>query len=84
MNETDAKKRAKVLVGFMIHLFWFTVVNIFLYILDFSRDGQINWAYWTTLGWGIGIISHAFRVFVGSDIEDKLAQKLMDQGVIKK
>jgi hypothetical protein len=84
MNETDAKKRAKVLVEFMIHLFWFTVVNIFLYILDFSRDGRISWAYWVTFGWGIGIVSHAFRIFIGSGIEDKLVQKLMDQGVIKK
>jgi hypothetical protein len=54
--------KAQKIAGFLMHLFWFVIVNIFLYILDYSDNGAINWAYWATFGWGIGIITHGLGI----------------------
>lgn len=77
MNQDQARKQAKKLVGFYANLFWYIVINIFLYILDYSNNGRIDWAYWVTFGWGIGILSHLFGVFFTSNLEDKIAENLM-------
>lgn len=68
--------KARKISGFLIHLFWFILINIILYILDYSQNGRIDYAYWTTFGWGIGIISHAFGVFMGANLEDNIYKRL--------
>jgi hypothetical protein len=49
--------------GFFSHLASYVIVNSFLIILDLMRDGQLNWAMYPLLGWGIGIAFHAFGSF---------------------
>jgi two-component system, LytTR family, sensor kinase len=80
-NQTNSTQdplriRAKKITGFIIHLFWFIVINIFLYFLDFRENGKIDWAYWTTFGWGIGILSHAIGVFGRINLEEKVYNQL--------
>jgi hypothetical protein len=79
MNEIEAKIRAKELVSLYLNIFWFVVINIFLYILDYSIDFRIDWAYWVTFGWGIGVISHAFKAYISPNIQDKIAKDLMSK-----
>ena len=76
LDQDPVRIKAKKVTGFLIHLFWFVFVNIILYIFDYSGDMNINWAYWTTFGWGIGIISHGLGVFAQFGIEDKVYQYL--------
>ena len=50
--------------------------NVFVYILDYWEDMRINWAYWTTFGWGIGLVSHAFRIFCSTGLTNFVYKKL--------
>jgi hypothetical protein len=77
MTEEKAHKQAKKLVGLYANVFWYVVINIFLYFIDYTNNGRIDWAFWVTFGWGIGVISQAFGVFFSPDLEDKIAEKLM-------
>jgi hypothetical protein len=77
MTEQEAKRHARKLLGLYISLFWFVIINIFLYILDYSQNSRIDWAYWVTFGWGIGIASQVFNVYFSSGFEKKMIEKLM-------
>jgi hypothetical protein len=77
MTEQEAKRQARKRVGLYTNLFWCIVVNIFMYILDYSNNSSIDWAYWVTFGWGIGILLKVFNVYFSSGIEQKITEKLM-------
>lgn len=47
------------------HAIAFTVVNAFLWIQDFAIGDGLNYAYWVTIVWGIGLLAHAYSVFFG-------------------
>lgn len=79
MTQEQAQLRAKKLVKFYSSVFIFVIINIFLYILDYYSDQRINWAYWVTLGWGLGILIEWFSVYFGSNLEDKITKDLMDK-----
>jgi hypothetical protein len=57
-----AKAHVAALKGFLIHLFVFGAVMIGLFIADY-RDGGAWWVQWPFIGWGLGILGHAFLVF---------------------
>jgi fatty acid desaturase len=57
-----AKRRVSVLKGFYIHLATYIAVMAMLLLIDFLTGGGW-WFYWPLLGWGIGIVAHAFTVF---------------------
>jgi hypothetical protein len=40
----NIRRRAKNITGFLFNLFWYVIINIFLYWLDYSTDKQIDWA----------------------------------------
>ena len=46
---------------FRDHLFMYLTVNAFLVGMNFYRDGEIGWAVWPILGWGIGVACHAWQ-----------------------
>jgi fatty acid desaturase len=57
-----AKARVKALKGFYIHLFIFGVVMTGLFVADYVGGGSW-WVQWPFLGWGLGILGHAYLVF---------------------
>ena len=61
-NLTLAKRRVAVLKGFYIHLGAFVMVMCTLLVID-SFTGPGWWVHWPLLGWGIGVLVHAFVVF---------------------
>ncbi len=78
-----AKRRVGVLKGFYIHLATYIGVMALLFFIDFLT-GRGWWFYWPLLGWGIGIIAHAFTVFgimgfLGSEWEEKKTRDLMNK-----
>lgn len=78
-----AKRRVGVLKGFYIHLATYLGVMALLFFIDFLTGGGW-WFYWPLLGWGIGIIAHAFTVFgiaglLGSEWEEKKLKDLMNK-----
>ena len=78
-----AKRRVRVLKGFYIHFATYIAVMVLLLLINFLTAGGW-WFYWPLLGWGIGIIAHAFTVFgiggfFGSNWEEKKTRDLMNK-----
>lgn len=54
----QAEKPANDIVGFAVHAAVYLVVNVALWLIDVVTGGGIDWAYWTTIPWGIGLAIH--------------------------
>jgi hypothetical protein len=67
--EFRARKRLKNYTGLMWHLAVFVIVNGFLWFLDLAGGDGINWAYWVTIPWGIGLGLHVASFIIGDDDE---------------
>lgn len=64
LTTTDDRVRAK--IDLIRHALVFVVVNAFMFGLDWMQNQRIDWAYWSLLGWGLGLASHAVSVFTRS------------------
>ncbi len=70
MEGADEKLRAAAVKrigdrrGFYMHLGLYVVVNAGLVGLWFMQGGGYFWPAWVIFGWGIGIVAHAFDVFM--------------------
>lgn len=62
-NYKKAEKKVKDIKGFYIHLFWYIVINLMLLFLNLKYSPEHIWFFYTTFGWGIGVIGHAIGVF---------------------
>jgi hypothetical protein len=80
----EARRHACQLRGFYNHLFTYAIVNVFMIALNyFTSPGHIWW-YWTTFGWGIGLLFHAVRVFamggwLGARWEDRKIREYLSR-----
>jgi hypothetical protein len=61
--EKEARKKVKDLKDFYIHLSIYSVINVFLVVLNLMTSPDYLWAIWPILGWGVGLFSHAVSVF---------------------
>ena len=82
-----ARKRVKEIRSFYVSLSIYAVVVPFLWLLNFSMGGKI-WAYWPTLGWGLGLTIHGFTVFAGGSFfggewENRKVEELMARENLK-
>ena len=48
--------------GFMIHFAAYLAVNILLIVINLATTPGKYWFYWPLLGWGLGIVGHAYGV----------------------
>jgi hypothetical protein len=66
LSEQDRTRAAAAYVdaqiGFFIHLAVYVFVIVLLFAANYSSGGTW-WVQWPALGWGIGILGHAFGVF---------------------
>ncbi|MDH3730763.1 MAG: 2TM domain-containing protein [Acidimicrobiia bacterium] len=81
-----ARKRAKDLREFYVHLATYVVVCGFLVAIDLIDDSTadtfigLNWAYWPIMGWGIAVAIHAFSVFFAKGgWEERKAEELYEK-----
>ncbi|WBF07988.1 2TM domain-containing protein [Methanothermobacter thermautotrophicus] len=79
-----ARKRVEDLKGFYIHISVFTIVNLTLFLINLLSTPGTCWFYWITVFWGIGIIWHAFGVFIGDrflgkEWEEKKIKEYMER-----
>lgn len=74
----DIKKRRALRQRFKFyrHLVIYSVTNLLLVIINLNNDGSAIWFHYVLLGWGIGLISHAYRVFF-RDWENHLMERLV-------
>jgi hypothetical protein len=62
--ETRARKRAKNLSDLLWHAGTFVVINAFMWFIDIIQGGGLDWAFWMTVPWGIGLAFHALSYFI--------------------
>jgi 2TM domain len=74
--EQQLRYKAKKLTKLLYGIFWFIIINIFLYWLDYRDNLRIDWAYWVTIGWGFGLAYEGFSYIVGPNIEEAIYNKL--------
>jgi hypothetical protein len=48
--------------GFVIHFATYLAVNLLLIVINLATTPGKYWFYWPLLGWGIGIVGHAYGV----------------------
>jgi len=74
----DVKKRRTLRRRFKFyrHLVVYSATNLLLAFINLSNDGSAIWFHYVLLGWGIGLISHAYRVFF-QNWEDDLMERLV-------
>ncbi len=46
-----------------VHLTAFVLANTFLWIQDLAIGGGIEYAYWVTIPWGLGLAAHALAYY---------------------
>lgn len=60
----QGQRRAR--VELIWHAVVFLVVNAFVWLQDIAVGGGVDYAYWITIPWGIGLVIHAVTVTIGS------------------
>ncbi len=80
----QAKKRVEEIKGFYGNLASYVLVNLFLMILNLATSPQYLWFFWPLLGWGIGVVFHAFSVFrispfFGKDWEERKLKQFLEE-----
>ncbi len=79
-QEKEAFDHVRKLRGFYLHLMKYVVVNLGLMAVNLIATPQHLWFQWVILGWGIGLMAHAFRVcrpgwLLGADWEKREVEK---------
>lgn len=78
--EDRARRRAREYVGFMWHLASFAIINLFLWGLDWVTGNGIEWAYWVTVPWAVGLAFHAAAYFIDdSRAEERAYQRFLSE-----
>lgn len=78
--EERASKRADDYVGLMWHLAAFIIINGFMWFLDWATGGGIEWAYWVTIPWSIGLAFHVAAYFIDdSRMRDRAYRRFLEE-----
>lgn len=71
-----AKKKVENIKGFYANLLTYVIVITFLIGVNLKFSPEFHWFWFPIIGWGIGIIFHAFGIFgldfiYGKEWEDR-------------
>lgn len=79
-----AKKRVEALRGFYGSLLSYCIVIPVLVFINLKFSSKFQWFWFPMLGWGMGLIFHAFGVFgLGSNWEERKIKEIMSQDAKK-
>ncbi|HHQ4799347.1 2TM domain-containing protein [Aeromonas veronii] len=62
-EERAAMKYVEGLKGFYHHVASYLLVIGGLFVINYLSNPGYIWAWWPALGWGLGLASHAIRIF---------------------
>ena len=62
-EEVLALRHVRKLKGFYMHLGQYVIVMLALATINLLTRPQHLWVVWPALGWGLGVLFHAMRVF---------------------
>jgi transcriptional regulator with XRE-family HTH domain len=79
-QEQDVFRQVRRLRRFYFHFMQYAIVIISLTAINLIFTPHKLWVLWVAAGWGIGLLSHAFRVFMpnlllGADWERREVEK---------
>ncbi len=75
-----AKKRVEEIKGFYGNIISYCVVIPFLIFINYRTSWNFQWFWFPMLGWGMGIVFHAFGVFgYGKNWEERKIQEILDK-----
>ncbi len=78
--EERAQKRVKEYTDVMWHVATYIIVNAFLWGLDLIGGGGADWAYWVTIGWGIGLAFHVASYFLDENgLQNRKYQRFLEE-----
>jgi hypothetical protein len=67
--------------GFRAHLIVCFAVNVLLIVLNLAVSADKLWFIWPLLGWGVGLLGHAYLVMQGSKRDEpRLSQVAIEGG----
>jgi hypothetical protein len=82
-----AKKKVEAKLGFYIHALVFVLVNAGLVAINLATDADRLWFQWPLIGWGAGLLLHAFLVFAGfhgRSLKEKMIEREMRKSAAHK
>lgn len=75
-----AKKRVEEIKGFYGNLISYCIAIPFLIFINYRSYWEFQWFWFPMLGWGMGVIFHAFGVFgYGKSWEDRKIKQIMER-----
>ncbi|PNQ72186.1 histidine kinase [Hanstruepera neustonica] len=75
-----AKKRVEEIKGFYGNIISYMVVIPFLIFINYRTSWEFQWFWFPALGWGMGIVFHAFGVFgYGKNWEERKIKEIMEK-----
>ena len=76
----QAKKRVEDIKGFFGNLVAYCVVIPFLIFINYRTSWDYQWFWFPMLGWGMGVIFHAFGVFgYGKEWEERKIKEILEK-----
>ena len=74
-----AKKRVEKIKGFYSNLIAYCLIIPFLIFVNYMTYWEFKWFWFSAIGWGIGVVMHAFVTFgIASDWEDRKIKEFMN------
>lgn len=75
-----AKKRVEELKGFYANVISYCCVIPFLIFINLRYSPGFQWFWFSALGWGFGVVMHAFKVFgYSSDWEERKIREILEK-----
>jgi len=75
-----AKKRVEELKGFYANVISYSCVIPFLIFINLRYSPGFQWFWFSALGWGFGVVMHAFKVFgYSSDWEERKIREILEK-----
>jgi 2TM domain len=66
LRHPEARKPMSEFQALIMHIVVFTIVNAFLWLQDIATGDGLNYAYWVTIPWGVGLIAHIVAYVTGT------------------
>ncbi len=66
LRHPQVRDQQSELAALVAHVAIFAAVNAFLWVQDIVSGGGLEYAYWVTIPWGIGLLAHAIAYVVGA------------------
>ena len=73
-----ARERADEYSGLLWHIATFIIINGFLWLVDVMQGGGVDWAFWITIFWGIGLAFHIAWYFIDVSGEGRRYQRFLE------